>query len=90
MDSYELDDYLKPYCNWGRWGADDELGTFNFINPQMIVDACKLVTNGKVFSLAMPFDKNCSYHLYWILVCIMLRIQCWMVNFRINFPGISL
>jgi len=60
MDSYELDEYLKPYCNWGRWGADDELGTFNFINPQMIIDACKLVTKGKVFSLAMPFDKDCS------------------------------
>ena len=60
MDSYQLDEYLKPYCNWGRWGPEDELGTFNFIDPPKIVEACQLVTKGKVFSLAMPFDMDCS------------------------------
>jgi kynurenine formamidase len=44
--------------NWGRWGADDELGTLNFITPQKIVEAARMVRSGKVFSLAIPFDSS--------------------------------
>src|SRR5688572_33272699 len=42
--------------NWGRWGADDELGTLNFITPAKILEAAGLVRAGKVISLAIPFD----------------------------------
>jgi len=28
--------------NWGRWGADDEIGTLNFITPEAVVAACRL------------------------------------------------
>ena len=46
------------FRNWGRWGADDELGTLNHITPEKIVAAAGLVRQGKVFSLAIPFDAN--------------------------------
>ncbi len=44
--------------NWGRWGADDERGTLNFITPDAIVKAAGLVKRGAVFSLAIPFDAS--------------------------------
>lgn len=44
--------------NWGRWGADDEIGTLNHISPQDIINAAKLIRKGKVFSLALNFDSN--------------------------------
>lgn len=44
--------------NWGRWGATDELGTVNFITPAKVAAAAQLVRQGKVLSLAIPFDMN--------------------------------
>lgn len=48
----------RQYSNWGRWGAEDQLGTLNFITPEKVRDAARLVRKGKVFSLAIPFDDK--------------------------------
>jgi kynurenine formamidase len=48
----------EAYRNWGRWGADDVLGTLNFIEPALRVAAAALVTEGRVISLAQAFDTN--------------------------------
>src|SRR4029453_19642218 len=37
--------------NWGRWGDEDKRGMLNFITPEMIVNAAKLVTRGKGYAL---------------------------------------
>lgn len=58
---FSMDDVkalADKYKNWGRWGDDDQLGTLNYITPQKIVDASGLVKQGKVLSLAIPFDDN--------------------------------
>ncbi len=44
--------------NWGRWGADDVLGTLNFINAAKRIEAAALVKTGEAFSLSQPFDTN--------------------------------
>jgi len=44
--------------NWGRWGADDELGTLNFTQASDIVAAARLVQKGKVMSLALAYDAK--------------------------------
>jgi kynurenine formamidase len=44
--------------NWGRWGKDDEVGAINFITPQKIVEATRIVTTGKVYSLALPIHMQ--------------------------------
>ena len=44
--------------NWGKWGPDDERGTLNYITPEAIVKAARLVKRGAVFSLAIPFDNQ--------------------------------
>lgn len=51
-----LHDKCKQLRNWGKWGADDELGTLNYVTPQDVADAARLVKTGKVISLALPFD----------------------------------
>lgn len=44
--------------NWGRWGDDDELGAANYVTPEAIVEAAKLIRSGKVFSLAIPIEST--------------------------------
>lgn len=42
----ELDGYAATISNWGRWGADDELGTLNLLTPERRVAAAALVRTG--------------------------------------------
>ncbi len=44
--------------NWGRWGADDELGTLNHITPAALAYAASLARHGRVFSLGVPFNAH--------------------------------
>ena len=39
-------------------GPDDEVGTLNFITPEMVVEASRLVRRGTVFSLAIDFGPS--------------------------------
>ncbi len=48
----------RRYRNWGKWGADDERGTLNYITPDVIVRAARLARRGAVFSLAIPFNAK--------------------------------
>jgi kynurenine formamidase len=42
--------------NWGRWGADDRIGTLNFITPEVVRRAARGVVTGRRFSLAWPLS----------------------------------
>jgi kynurenine formamidase len=53
-----LEEYIQRYSNWGRWGPDDELGCLNYITPQKVRQAAALVRQGKVISLALPYDSR--------------------------------
>ncbi|MGK5114262.1 MULTISPECIES: cyclase family protein [unclassified Geodermatophilus] len=44
--------------NWGRWGADDVLGTLNFLDEAKRLEGAKRVRRGASFSLAQSFDMN--------------------------------
>lgn len=44
--------------NAGRWGADDELGTLNYITAQRRRDAALLVREGLALSLALPISSQ--------------------------------
>jgi kynurenine formamidase len=37
--------------NWGKWGADDEVGALNYLGPEQVLAAVRLVRSGKVFTL---------------------------------------
>jgi kynurenine formamidase len=51
-DPVDFDDLFERLSNAGRWGAEDELGTLNFITPSKRTGAARLVTTGEVVSLA--------------------------------------
>ncbi len=44
--------------NWGKWGPDDQLGVLNYITPEDIANAAKLVKKGKVFRLGLELDEK--------------------------------
>jgi len=44
--------------NWGRWGADDVLGTLNFLDAAKRREGAALVRRGASFSLAQRFDAD--------------------------------
>ena len=48
----------RKVSNWGRWGPDDEVGTFNFITPEVVRRAAACVKRGDVFSLGLPLDSD--------------------------------
>ncbi|MFC1415284.1 cyclase family protein [Streptacidiphilus cavernicola] len=44
--------------NWGRWGADDEIGTLNLITPETVRAAAATVRSGRRFALALPLQQQ--------------------------------
>jgi kynurenine formamidase len=48
----------RRVSNWGRWGADDERGTVNYITPEKLRQAAAGIRRGAVFSLALPFGSE--------------------------------
>ena len=55
LDMNILRETAEKCKNWGRWGPDDEIGTLNFISPEEIIAAAKLIRKVKVFSLGLNF-----------------------------------
>lgn len=43
-----------PECSWGVFGDDDEIGTLNYLTPEVVREATKLVRRGQVFRLDLP------------------------------------
>src|SRR5947209_13379775 len=46
------------YCNWVRWGPEDQLGTLNFVTPERLRAAASLIRSGRAISLQIPLDEN--------------------------------
>jgi kynurenine formamidase len=64
--------YLDQVSNWGRWGADDQLGTLNLITEEHRVAAAQLVTTGRTISCARPLvtafgDPASAAQMYWVV-----------------------
>lgn len=58
----EYEAYRERFSNWGRWGAEDELGTLNHVTPEARRDAAASVREGRVVSMARPIDTEPSAH----------------------------
>lgn len=54
----EFHELAEKVKNWGRWGADDELGTLNLITPEVVKRGVAAAKTGKVFSLAIPLSED--------------------------------
>ena len=48
----QFEQWFEQVSNRGRWGADDELGTLNFITPELTRKALQSVRDGVSISLS--------------------------------------
>jgi kynurenine formamidase len=53
-----FDRIFESVKNWGRWGADDQLGTLNLITPERVKAAAALVRSGRRVSMQIPINKT--------------------------------
>jgi len=51
FDQLPISNDAPPESNWGVFGKDDELGCLNFLTPENLVAAARLVQTGKIFRL---------------------------------------
>jgi len=58
--SDEVLDLLQSLSNWGRWGGDDELGSLNFITPEKVVQAARLIVTGRRVSIGQDLSTVAS------------------------------
>lgn len=61
-DESAIDALLERHNNWGRWGAEDELGTLNLVDPGLHVAASRLIDCGESVSLGRPLDVRAAPH----------------------------
>ena len=50
-------DLARRVSNWGRWGADDQLGTLNFIDAAARLRGVAAVHDGNAFPLGLPMSE---------------------------------
>ncbi|HVY64452.1 MAG TPA: cyclase family protein [Gammaproteobacteria bacterium] len=56
----ELEAMFHRCSNTGRWGADDELGTLNYVTAAKRIAAASLVKTGEVVSIGRDISKTAS------------------------------
>jgi len=90
----EFDAIFESVKNWGRWGADDELGTLNLITPEKVRAAAGLVRTGRRVPLAIPINRtagpdNPSPALHYIVQGHDIDIGSNGVRFALDFLGMA-
>ena len=50
--------YAETLSNWGRWGAQDQLGTINLVTEEKQREAAALVKDGVSVSCAWPITRD--------------------------------
>ena len=58
MSADEVSGLHTRLSNWGRWGPDDQLGTLNFITPEVTTGAVSVVRSGQTVSCARPLPTQ--------------------------------
>ena len=62
-DTAKVESLIEKLSNWGRWGADDQLGTLNLITPEVRVEAARQVKEGiscLLYTSPSPRDLSTS------------------------------
>ncbi|MGW1882326.1 cyclase family protein [Streptomyces sp. NPDC001970] len=54
----EFHDIAKRVNNWGRWGADDEIGTLNLITDEVVRGGAAEIRTGRRVPLALPLQQD--------------------------------
>ena len=78
---------MEELSNWGRWGADDELGASNLITPAKRRAAAALVTEGLSVSLAHDVIQETALDATAILNREVLRVSATGASDRYQYTG---
>lgn len=54
----EFHDIAKRVNNWGRWGAEDEIGTLNLVTNEVVRAAAAEIRTGRRIPLALPSRRT--------------------------------
>lgn len=58
MTNAEFHTLFHEVSNWDRWGAQSARGTLNYLTPDRVVAAARLVRSGTSVSLSLPMDSD--------------------------------
>ena len=58
MSRAEFDRLFDEVSNWGRWGADDEKGTLNYLTPALVRKGASMVKSGRTVSMSRPIETT--------------------------------
>lgn len=53
----DLPAYAEQPNEWGRWGAEDEIGRANLLDAQRVLASAQSIVTGERFSLALPIGS---------------------------------
>jgi kynurenine formamidase len=56
MQASDVLAFHETLSNWGRWGADDQLGALHLVTPEVTAAACATVRSGRTVSCARALD----------------------------------
>ena len=54
----EVKELAARVRNWGRWGADDEIGTLNLITDEVVRRGAAAIRQGRRLTLGIPLDET--------------------------------
>ena len=54
----EFRELFEAVSNWGRWGTDDERGALNYLTPDKVLEAARLVRTGETVTLSLPLNTR--------------------------------
>ena len=57
-DKTAIEKASKDLSNWGRWGDEDQVGTLNFVTPEMVIEAAQLIRKGQAFGMGIPLGST--------------------------------
>ena len=78
---------MEDLSNWGRWGADDELGASNLITREKRREAAALVTEGISISMAHDIPQTPAADAGAILEREVLRVSAGGASDRYEYTG---
>ena len=58
LSSAEFRELFERVSNWGRWGPDDERGALNYLTPERVTSAARLVRSGRTVSLSRSLNTE--------------------------------
>jgi hypothetical protein len=85
----EVDGYLRDRRNWGRWGANDQVGAVNLITAEKRLQAASLVRSGRAVSLSREFPKTPALNNPTPAQHFMKRLERGAGGVAIDYYGIS-